>query len=92
MVTGVDLVEWQLRVAAGEALPLQQSQIELAGHAFEARVYAERPEAGFLPGSGTLDHLRTPSTHGDTYAPAGVRAGALGQGSADICAGPREAH
>ncbi len=78
MVTGVDLVEWQLRVAAGEPLPLTQSQLSLAGHAFEARVYAERPEAGFLPGSGTLHHLRTPAQTGDTYAPAEVRSSARG--------------
>ena len=61
MITGTDLVEWQLRVAAGEKLPLQQSQLQIHGHAIEARVYAENPEKGFLPSIGTLRHARTPS-------------------------------
>ena len=78
MVTGLDLVEWQLRVAAGEALPLQQHELSMAGHAFEARIYAEDPEAGFLPGSGSLRHLRPPAEHGDTYAPPELRASAKG--------------
>jgi len=73
MVTGVDLVEWQLRVAAGEPLPLRQEELSLSGHAFEARIYAERPEAGFLPGSGTLHHLRTPVEYGHTYVDAETR-------------------
>ena len=60
MITGTDLVEWQLRVASGEALPLQQSQLTIHGHAIEARVYAENPEKGFLPSIGTLLHMRTP--------------------------------
>ncbi|GAB1581434.1 acetyl-CoA carboxylase biotin carboxylase subunit [Phyllobacterium phragmitis] len=58
MVTGLDLVEWQLRVAAGDPLPLKQEGITLSGHAFEARLYAEDPSRGFLPAIGTLDHLR----------------------------------
>ena len=78
MVTGVDLVEWQLRVAAGETLPLTQDALTLSGHSFEARVYAERPEAGFLPGSGTLHHLRTPADIGDTYVDAPTRAASAG--------------
>lgn len=78
MVTGLDLVEWQLRVAAGEPLPLQQAQLTMAGHAFEARIYAEDPEAGFLPGSGTLRHLRTPAEEGDTYAAPELRGSAEG--------------
>lgn len=61
MVTGVDLVEWQLRVAWGERLPwTSQSDVPLRGHALEARLYAERPERGFLPSTGTLAHLRFP--------------------------------
>ncbi|MBB5460312.1 acetyl/propionyl/methylcrotonyl-CoA carboxylase subunit alpha [Paraburkholderia sp. Cpub6] len=60
MVTGQDLIEWQLRVAAGESLPLTQQQLKLDGHAIEARIYAEHPARGFLPSTGTLKHLRTP--------------------------------
>ena len=60
MITGLDLVEWQLRVAAGEALPLKQDELKLSGHAIEARIYAENPDKGFLPSIGTLRHLRTP--------------------------------
>ena len=60
MVTGLDLVEWQLRVASGEPLPLTQTQLKLDGHAIEARIYAEHPARGFLPSTGTLKHLRMP--------------------------------
>ena len=60
MITGTDLVEWQLRVAGGEPLPLTQSQLAMHGHAIEARVYAENPEKGFLPSIGTLHHMKTP--------------------------------
>lgn len=60
MVTGVDLVEWQLRVACGEKLPKTQDEIKLSGHAFEARLYAEDATKGFLPAIGTLHHLRFP--------------------------------
>jgi 3-methylcrotonyl-CoA carboxylase alpha subunit len=61
-ITGLDLVEWQLRVASGEPLPLQQSQITRAGHAIEARLYAENPATGFLPSIGPLKHLHLPSS------------------------------
>ncbi|MEL6532389.1 MAG: biotin carboxylase N-terminal domain-containing protein [Pseudomonadota bacterium] len=71
-VTGIDLVEWQLRVAAGEALPARQDEITLKGHAFEARLYAEDPVAGFLPATGRLAHLHFgPGLRADT----GVRPG-----------------
>ncbi|SDD61036.1 3-methylcrotonoyl-CoA carboxylase, alpha subunit [Massilia sp. PDC64] len=61
MITCTDLVEWQLRVAAGEPLPQRQDELQIHGHAIEARVYAENPEKGFLPSIGTLRHLRTPA-------------------------------
>ena len=60
MITGLDLVEWQLRVAAGEALPKQQDELTIHGHALEARIYAENPEKGFLPSIGALLHMHTP--------------------------------
>ena len=78
MVTGIDLVEWQLRVAAGEKLPKAQHEIELRGHAFEARLYAEDPARDFLPAIGTLHHLAFPQTaQADCLIriEAGVRAG-----------------
>jgi 3-methylcrotonyl-CoA carboxylase alpha subunit len=72
MITGTDLVEWQLRVAAGLPLPLAQDQLALRGHAIEARLYAEQPEKGFLPAIGTLRHVELPpAVHFDT----GLRAG-----------------
>ncbi len=60
MITGLDLVEWQLRVASGQPLPLRQEQLAINGHAIEARIYAENPEKGFLPSIGTLRHLHMP--------------------------------
>ena len=61
-ITGVDLVEWQLRVASGEALPLRQDQLSINGWAMEARLYAEDPSTGFLPSIGRLEHLNLPDT------------------------------
>jgi acetyl/propionyl-CoA carboxylase alpha subunit len=61
-VTGIDLVEWQLRVASGEPLPLTQAEILFSGHAMEARLYAEDPAHGFLPSVGPLAHLRLPES------------------------------
>jgi geranyl-CoA carboxylase alpha subunit len=58
MVTGLDLVEWQLRVAAGQPLPLAQAEVRLSGHAIEARLYAEDPYAGFAPQTGTVRRWR----------------------------------
>jgi len=60
MITGTDLVEWQLRVAFGEPLPKKQHELSIHGHAIEARIYAENPEKGFLPSIGTLRHMDTP--------------------------------
>jgi len=60
-ITGLDLVEWQLRVAAGQPLPLKQHELRIHGHAIEARICAENPEANFLPATGRLDVLRWPS-------------------------------
>lgn len=71
-ITGVDLVEWQLRVASGEALPARQEDLSIKGHAFEARLYAEDVAAGFLPATGTLTHLQFPQ---GARADTGVRAG-----------------
>ncbi|KAA1007690.1 acetyl/propionyl/methylcrotonyl-CoA carboxylase subunit alpha [Paraburkholderia panacisoli] len=79
MVTGQDLVEWQLRVAADEPLPLTQQQLKLDGHAIEARIYAEHPARGFLPSTGTLKHLRMPEGVEFVIDAAGSGAAALGE-------------
>jgi 3-methylcrotonyl-CoA carboxylase alpha subunit len=63
-ICGVDLVEWQFRVASGEGLPLQQAQVQINGHAIEARVYAEDPERGFLPSTGRILALELPQAGG----------------------------
>jgi 3-methylcrotonyl-CoA carboxylase alpha subunit len=73
-ITGLDLVEWQLRVAAGEKLPLTQDQVPLHGHAVEARLYAEDPEKGFLPSTGRLAVLDFPQ-HKGIRIDTGVREG-----------------
>ena len=71
MITGTDLVEWQLRVAAGEPLPLSQSEICLNGHSFEARIYAGEPSNTFLPGAGPLRYLTTPQASSDVRIETG---------------------
>jgi 3-methylcrotonyl-CoA carboxylase alpha subunit len=75
MITGLDLVEWQLRVAAGEPLPLRQDQLRIHGHALEARIYAEDPARGFLPSVGRLAHLETPVPSPQVRIDSGVRQG-----------------
>ena len=75
MITGLDLVEWQLRVAAGERLPRKQDDLRIDGHAFEARIYAEDPSRDFLPGTGKILHMATPPESGDVRVDTGVRAG-----------------
>ncbi|RZI39682.1 ATP-grasp domain-containing protein, partial [Herbaspirillum sp. HC18] len=64
LITGIDLVEWQLRVAFGEALPLKQDEIRLNGHAVEARVYAENPTKNFMPSVGRISTWRLPAETG----------------------------
>ena len=75
MITGQDLVEWQLRVAAGEPLPLAQEELSLSGHAFEARIYAEDPARDFLPCAGRLVHFRLPEGDSHLRVDTGVREG-----------------
>jgi 3-methylcrotonyl-CoA carboxylase alpha subunit len=74
-ITGLDLVEWQLRVAAGGKLPLRQEQVAMRGHAIEARIYAEDPAREFLPSIGTLEYLSPPATSEDVRVDTGVRQG-----------------
>ena len=75
MITGQDLVEWQLRVAAGQPLPLAQEEVRIHGHAFEARVYAEDPANDFLPVTGTLSYLQPPDESLHVRVDTGVRQG-----------------
>ncbi len=75
MVTGEDLVEWQLRVAAGEKLPRRQDELAITGHAVEARLYAEDPSRGFLPSTGRLHRLRGPAPGAHLRVDAGVDEG-----------------
>jgi len=75
MISGQDLVEWQLRVAAGETLPKTQSELSINGHAFEARIYAEDANNDFLPATGTLSFLQTPVESDNVRIDTGVRQG-----------------
>ncbi|MSQ72305.1 MAG: acetyl/propionyl/methylcrotonyl-CoA carboxylase subunit alpha [Betaproteobacteria bacterium] len=75
MITGQDLVEWQLRVACGERLPATRADLAIHGHAIEARIYAEDADAGFLPSTGRIGHLATPLASSEVRIDTGVRAG-----------------
>ena len=81
MITGIDLVKLQFAVAAGDSIPFRQNQIQMHGHAIEARIYAENPAKGFLPSTGTLRHLRAPQgiefaiSGGAVRVDSGVRQG-----------------
>ncbi len=75
MISGLDLVEWQLRVASGEPMPCTQEQLAISGHAIEARIYAEDPSREFLPSIGRLRHMRTPGESAHVRIDSGVRQG-----------------
>jgi 3-methylcrotonyl-CoA carboxylase alpha subunit len=75
MITGTDLVEWQLKAAAGEKLPVTQDDLQINGWSFEARIYAEDPNSDFMPGAGPLLHLSTPKPSSDVRIETGVRQG-----------------
>jgi len=75
MITGLDLVEWQLLVAAGEKIPLKQAELKVNGHAIEARIYAEDPRRDFLPATGRLLHLAFPAESADVRIDTGVEQG-----------------
>jgi 3-methylcrotonyl-CoA carboxylase alpha subunit len=94
MITGLDLVEWQLRVASGEPLPLAQEAVSVSGHAIEARIYAEDPERGFAPSTGRLALFRMPASSEDVRVDTGFATGDLVSAHYDamlaklICRGP----
>jgi 3-methylcrotonyl-CoA carboxylase alpha subunit len=75
MITGLDLVEWQLLVAAGHKIPLKQAELKVNGHAIEARIYAEDPRRDFLPATGRLLHLAFPAQSDDVRVDTGVEPG-----------------
>ena len=92
-ITGVDLVEWQLRVVSGEALPLRQEGLSINGHAIEARLYAENPAKGFLPSTGRLERFRLPCSIRPTrwrQEPSGPEEELSHAGTARIEAGVEE--
>ncbi|KAB7500186.1 Methylcrotonoyl-CoA carboxylase subunit alpha, mitochondrial, partial [Armadillidium nasatum] len=73
MITGTDLVEWQIRVASGERLPMTQEDLSVNGHSFEGRIYAENPENNFLPGAGVLKRMAVPTLQPHIRIETGVR-------------------
>ncbi len=75
MITGLDLVEWQIRVAQGERLPLTQKDLHIDGHSIEARIYAEDPQKDFLPAAGRIAHLTLPAESEHVRVETGVREG-----------------
>ncbi len=75
MITGLDLVEWQFRIAAGERIPIAQKDLRISGHAIEARVYAEDPLRDFVPASGRIVHLRLPAESENVRVDTGARSG-----------------
>lgn len=75
MITQQDLVEWQIRVAAGEPLPCRQNDLSISGHSFEARIYAENIESGFLPSAGILHHFQPPDASSTVRVETGVQQG-----------------
>ena len=75
MITGLDLVEWQLLIASGQRIPLKQAELKVNGHAIEARIYAEDPRRDFLPATGRLLHLAFPAQNGEVRVDTGVEQG-----------------
>ncbi|KAJ3113048.1 hypothetical protein HK098_007834 [Nowakowskiella sp. JEL0407] len=75
LITNTDLVQWQLEVAAGNPLPMMQSELIVDGHAFEARIYAENPQNNFLPDTGVLKYLNTPAASPSVRIETGIRQG-----------------